>query len=116
MKVIFSNVIGLETKISMGWKPKILDFVINFVRSNEGFESINLTFLIFCIIGIFKDTRSTFASDTCFDIIKFEINCNFILNEFCKPNCFAFFISKLMFHVVHTSLCILKDKMTNKKM
>jgi hypothetical protein len=83
---------------------------------NEGFESINLTFLIFCIIGIFKDTRSTFASDTCFDIIKFEINCNFILNEFCKPNCFAFFISKLMFHVVHTSLCILKDKMTNKKM
>jgi hypothetical protein len=100
----------------MGWKPKILDFVINFVQSNDGFESIDLTFLIFCIIGIFKHIRATSTSDTCFDIIKFEINYNFILKAFCKSNRFAFFISKVMFHVVHISLCILKDKMTNKKM
>jgi hypothetical protein len=58
---------------------------------------------LLCIIGISKHINVASIGDTSFDIMKEEINCNCNFDAFCKPNCLAFLVFNLMFHVVHTS-------------
>jgi hypothetical protein len=87
-----------------------------FCINSGGFESIYFIPHFFGIIGICKHIGVAFTSDLGLDIIKLDISCNFIFGTFYIPIVLHSLYLSLMFHVVHISLHILKDKMTNKKM
>jgi hypothetical protein len=54
----------------MGQKPKILDLLINFIRSNGGFELMYLTSQLLCMMGICRYISVVPGSDTSFDMIS----------------------------------------------
>lgn len=82
LKFTSSNAIDLKIYIYIGRKPKILDFLVNFIWSNCGFELMHLTPQLLCMMGICKYISVVPRSDTSFDMIKVEINCNYVLDAF----------------------------------
>jgi hypothetical protein len=86
------------------------------VLNNGGFELIYFIHQLIYIIGISKHTSVSSTSDTSLDIIKLEINCDYVIMHFKNLIILHFLYSNLIFHVVHISWHIFKGKKTNKKM
>lgn len=75
----------------IGQNPKILDLLINFIRSNGGLELMYLTFQLFCMMSICKYIGVVPGSDTSFDMIKVKLNYKYVLGTFFKSIFFPFF-------------------------
>jgi hypothetical protein len=73
------------------------NFITNFVWSNGGFELIYFIPQLLYIIGISKHISVASTSDTSLNIIKLEINYNYVMDAFKKPHHSTFFVFKFNF-------------------
>ncbi len=83
--------------MSIGWNPSTFDFVTIFVHNDGSFKATFIVFFFFWTIGKFcKRVNVAFKNETSFEIINDEINCNYAIKRSCRPNLYAFLLSKFI--------------------
>ncbi len=78
--------------MSIGWNPSTFDFVTIFVHNDGGFKATFIVFFFGTIGKFCKRVNVAFKNETSFEII----NCNYAIKRLCRPNLYAFLLSKFI--------------------